>query len=369
MISELAFRQGQRKLSMLKSIKNYLILLISKWEWILLACILLFAFIVRFAGVKRGLPYIWYFDETQLANMAFTILRTGDYNPHFFDWPSLNVYLQAIVASLCYLYAVGHGIMQNLDQLVVRWDWITNNSIFYIWGRTFTVLLSVFTVATTYKICSKCYSTIVAVMASLLLASSVNYIHYSRVIAVDVPTVFFVIITYYLATCIVSGIDKKMYMFAGLLAGLSIAGKYNSWPIVVVLVLAYFFSKERKSTPVIYFYLMMFFVGVGFFLGCPYSVLDLSAFLRAIGGVILHYRSGHPGAEGPPGISQLIYYYHFFCNKNTLGKVFMYFSLLGIGYGFIKNWRYNLLLLCFPVIYMWYMCNLKVNFTRNKLFI
>ncbi|MFN2286438.1 MAG: glycosyl transferase family 39, partial [Anaerolineae bacterium] len=39
------------------------------------------------------LPYLAHTDEPTQYNPAINILKTGDLNPHFFNYPSLTIYL------------------------------------------------------------------------------------------------------------------------------------------------------------------------------------------------------------------------------------------------------------------------------------
>ena len=37
-------------------------------------------------------------DEPEVMERAVRMMKTGDFNPHFFDYPSLYMYVQAVVA-------------------------------------------------------------------------------------------------------------------------------------------------------------------------------------------------------------------------------------------------------------------------------
>ena len=42
-------------------------------------------------------------DEPQIMERVVRMMKTGDFNPHFFDYPSLYIYVQLVVAVLRYL--------------------------------------------------------------------------------------------------------------------------------------------------------------------------------------------------------------------------------------------------------------------------
>jgi len=70
-----------------------------------LTAIMLIAVALRLWGIGFGLPYLYHPDEPGYVAIAQHIVKTGDLNPHFFNYPSLFFYFNA----LAYLpfYAVG----------------------------------------------------------------------------------------------------------------------------------------------------------------------------------------------------------------------------------------------------------------------
>jgi hypothetical protein len=86
-------------------------------EWLLLSLVLCIAYFLRIFGIKLGLPYPWAFDEPFVMHTALRILKTGDYNPHFFNYPSLIIYLHTANAVFCYFYAMGHELLENLNDV------------------------------------------------------------------------------------------------------------------------------------------------------------------------------------------------------------------------------------------------------------
>jgi len=58
-------------------------------ESILIGIILLIALSVRLWGVNYDLPYIYHPDEPGYIAISQNIFKTGDLNPHFFNYPSL----------------------------------------------------------------------------------------------------------------------------------------------------------------------------------------------------------------------------------------------------------------------------------------
>ena len=71
-------------------------------ESILIAVILLIALSVRIWGISYDLPYIYHPDEPWPIRIGHHMLVTGDFNPHFFDWPSLIIYINLLIQAIYY---------------------------------------------------------------------------------------------------------------------------------------------------------------------------------------------------------------------------------------------------------------------------
>src|SRR5690242_10117213 len=72
------------------------------WVAPTLALIVLSALALRAWGVRGGLPYVDHPDEPNPVSYVVRMLRTGDLNPHFFQKPTLYVYLLLGVLSIHY---------------------------------------------------------------------------------------------------------------------------------------------------------------------------------------------------------------------------------------------------------------------------
>jgi len=68
-------------------------------EWLTLCGILAAAAAARLWFLTAGVPHAVGIDEPQVVDRALRILRTGDWNPHLFDYPTLVIYLNGGEAS------------------------------------------------------------------------------------------------------------------------------------------------------------------------------------------------------------------------------------------------------------------------------
>src|SRR5262245_41667238 len=84
-------------------------------ERLVLLSILAVAAAARLWFLTAGVPHAVGIDEPQVVDRALRILRTGDWNPHVFDYPTLVIYLQAAVAILRFLWGALGGEWGSLD--------------------------------------------------------------------------------------------------------------------------------------------------------------------------------------------------------------------------------------------------------------
>ena len=82
-----------------------------------LAVILVVAGLLRFAALGSGIPFNIGVDEPEILSRVVQMMRTGDFNPHFFDYPGLYFYVQLGVAILRFLVGATLGEWSSLDQV------------------------------------------------------------------------------------------------------------------------------------------------------------------------------------------------------------------------------------------------------------
>ena len=91
---------------------------ILKPEKILMITILITAFVIRILNIRYGYPLQTHPDEPVLVNAALNMINTGDLNPHNFQYPSLNIYLQALLFFVLQLPAKLFGVQLFPAQLI-----------------------------------------------------------------------------------------------------------------------------------------------------------------------------------------------------------------------------------------------------------
>jgi len=88
----------------------------NKFVLILLLFIIIFSGYVRLKIINGSLPYIGHTDEPALIKVPLRILKTGDFNPHTFIWPSLPYYITVASFVIGYLDSVSHGEIENIKK-------------------------------------------------------------------------------------------------------------------------------------------------------------------------------------------------------------------------------------------------------------
>ena len=115
-----------------------------------LAAIILSAIGLRFWGIGFGLPNVnCRPDESILVHKALSI-ASGDLNPHFFNYPSFQFYLLALLYGLYFAGGWVVGAFAEVAQFEL--GYFTDPSAFYAIGRSATAVLGVVSVGIVYRL-------------------------------------------------------------------------------------------------------------------------------------------------------------------------------------------------------------------------
>ena len=121
---------------------------------------------------------------------AVSMMKTADFNPHFFDWPSLTIYLHLAVSCATFLLGSMRGLWSNLDQI--------GAADMFLASRAVTAAFGTATVWLTYLV-GRRWGTLEAVVAALVMAVIPNHVRESHYVLADVPTAFLTTLTFLLA--------------------------------------------------------------------------------------------------------------------------------------------------------------------------
>jgi hypothetical protein len=245
--------------------------------------------VLRFWSLDTGIPYAVGVDEPQIMGRAVSMMKTADFNPHFFDWPSLTIYLHLAVSCATFLLGSMRGLWTNLDQI--------GAADMFLASRAVTAAFGTATVWLTYLV-GRRWGTLEAVLAALVMAVIPNHVRESHYVLADVPTAFLTTLTFLLALRAQERSTLLAFAWAGLAAGLAASSKYNGSIAFLFPLLA---AGMTAGTPALRLQrglVALAAAGAGFLVGTPFAVLDMPKFLNdyaRLAALFARERGGEPG--------------------------------------------------------------------------
>lgn len=335
-------------------------------ESIFIGLILLTALLLRLWGVNYDLPYIYHPDEPGYIAISQNIFKTGDLNPHFFNYPSLFFYINAISYIPYYLFGKLTGVFHTPSDIlppislamgVTQAQMPTT----VLLGRVITICFGVGTAGLTYFAGKQITGrTAVGLLASLMVAISPTNVLHSRFITPDTFVTFFATASLLASILVYQQGKTWQYIIAGICVGLTASSKYNGGLIILPLLLAHFLRYGKTAFKQPELYLALLFCGVGFLATTPYAILDSAEFLNDFKFEVQHYSTGHAGMEG----NTLEWYLNYMW-KTGGGLYLLAFS--GVLYGFISRPKETSLLSVFPLVYFAFISRFVVRNDRTFL--
>ncbi len=335
------------------------------WAW-LLAGVVVTALALRLWGSDFGLPYLYHPDEPGYVAIAQNIVKTGDLNPHFFNYPSLFFYLNALAYVPYYLVGRMTGRFASVTDIagptmLIGGSGITTQPETFLLGRGLSILSATASVFLVFVIGRRLSGrALPGLLAALLLAVSATHVANSRYIAPDVYLVFFLLLALWGALQVYDHGRRRDYILAGAAVGLVAATKYNGAIMLAVVILAHGLRTGRTG-----FFDRRLFTAVAasalaFLVATPYALLDSETFLTGLRTEAQHYSTGHVGSEG----NALAWYASFLWTTEGLTIVL---ALLALGYAVYRRDRRLLLLAAFPVIYFVFISTFVVRNDRTAM--
>lgn len=146
---------------------------------------------------------------------------SGDLNPHFFNYPTLPLYL---VSAVYYLYFL-LGSSEPLTHFVAYRYFVDSGDLLAI-ARGLNSLLAVGTVLACIQLGRRLYSPAAGLVAGLFLAVMPLHVRFSHLASTDVPATLLACLAMLWAVRIVQEGRGSDYLLAGLWVGLAGASKY-----------------------------------------------------------------------------------------------------------------------------------------------
>lgn len=274
-----------------------------------LPLILVVAIALRLPGLGWGLPHLYHPDEPTHVGIVLNILKTGDYNPHWFKYPSFRVYVSVPVAIAYFLWGVSQGKYTsvkdlNPGQIIMTGVGTTDAPGMYYSLRLLVLLFGILGVAFAYHWARKHLNERVALWTALCLAVSPVGVLVSHWYRPDTILMLFSGAAVFAAVQLHRRDHIREYIICGVCIGLASSVKYNAAALQFIPVLLAHFAARRRLLDVRLGLTLGIALAV-FLVITPYALLDLPAFLDGFAFEINHYYvRGHPGADvlsGPLG--------------------------------------------------------------------
>jgi 4-amino-4-deoxy-L-arabinose transferase-like glycosyltransferase len=257
--------------------------------------------VVRLWDLAANLPVMHHPDEP--ANLTvIEHIAHGDPNPHFFNYPSLFLYLQSAVsldgpllgwlipgdrAVLPVANAMGSAFAPSVYTVLVH--------------RALSVACGVALVGVVWAIARKTVAgTVGPAVAAGLVALSPDLIEHSRYVTPDIVATLVIALGVLAALHVFESGSARSYLLAGAAVGLATSAKYNAALVAVAVVAAFLvrFLQTREWRSLGHLVLSGVAALVAFLLTTPYALLDRAAFLAGVEFERAHYATGHAGMDG-----------------------------------------------------------------------
>jgi len=343
--------------------------LVSKWRPIPFILIVLLALFLRLWRLDYGqeLPYLAHTDEPTQYNPAINMIKTGDLNPHFFNYPSLTIYIDAAVMYVGYWVGRLFGAfksMANLQpirtaQMAVG---VVGTPQMLLLGRATTAVIGTLTIIPVYLLTrSLAERRWVPLASAAMLALSTAHIRFSHYMTVDAIATFFAVSSVAACTLALTKTRKWLLWLAAISGGLAASSKYNyavlALPVALVTLVdpsLWVDDKiKRLWTSGLLFCLT-------FLLASPFVLLDYAEASRDIAHEMRHYATGHLGHTG----NSFLWYLEYLWKENPFAL------LLGVPGLVAAAWRRRRAAIPFVVAAVTYYVLIGrqvVHFDRNAL--
>ena len=331
----------------------------DRWCAVLLALVIVAGAILRFVGLRFGFPHpIARPDEEVIVDTALAVLR--DPNPHFFDWPSLFIYVTAgAYAALFAVERAAGGAIRHAAVAKAAFE-----PALHLVPRALSAASGVLTIAALFGAAREVFSRRVAIVAAALLAVAFLHVRDSHFGVTDVPATFMTVCAFWAGLrCATRGATDARVAIAGVLCGLATSTKYNAALVLLPVMAAVVQPPAPRSTRSIAsdaraLALLLVCAACGFLAGTPYALLDHQTFLDRVATVRSHLAGGHVlMTRGWP-------YHARFTLRYGLGIPLMAAACAGAVWLIVERPRAAVLVLVFPITYYVYLGSGQTVFVR-----
>lgn len=204
-------------------------------ESLLLCLILLLALWIRLYGIDFGLPHPKCRPDEDYILLHSLRFFTGDLNPHFFNYPSLYLYL-------LFLLYFAYGILRLIMGASSDEIWIeiaTNPTNFFLISRMLSAMFGVITVGIIFIICRGWFGKNTAFIASFFMSICYLHVRDSHFGTVDIAMTCFIMCAILFLIKSYHHQNLRNATIAGIFTGLATSTKYAG----IILIIPMFFCQ------------------------------------------------------------------------------------------------------------------------------
>jgi hypothetical protein len=306
-----------------------------------LGAIVLVGVILRVWGLWFGLPHAQARpDEVEAVSYALKIAQ-GDLNPHFFNWPSLHLYILAFLfrASIIVRGLPGPGGATPTFETLVPL------------GRAYVAVAGVLTIPVLFLLARRAAGPLAAIGAAALLAVAPLHVRDSHFATTDVTMTLLVTASLWLIVEAHVRLERALpapgapghgrgvlvMAAAGFVGGLAVGTKYSAAAILAAaavspLVLAMATRSWRRATTWTPFLAFLASGAAGFVTATPYALLDFATFRTDLLFEFAHLSGGHGAHLGRGWVRHLV-----FSLPHGLGPAAFVAACIGIAVALVRG--------------------------------
>ena len=252
-------------------------------RWFALAAVVV-AFVLRWPIASTDVEHYPGPDEGEVVENVLEMLRMGDFDHRHPGYPGLHFYLQMLPAQ-AHLAVTGKTIPE------------LPRSGFYLGARRLTLIAGVLAAAVVFWIGRQSLSYWSAALATSLVALSPLAFRESAVVNPDLMLMLFVVVSSGLSLRLLESRSWLSYALVGVSVGLASAVKYTGVFTLVPFLLAWLFgSSPRRDTSKWVWGLVL--SGIAFVVTSPYTLLNVSQFVRGVSMHVGYYQAAQLNASG-----------------------------------------------------------------------
>ncbi len=246
------------------------------------SAVVVFAFALRWPIASHDVEHYAGPDEGEVVENVLEMLRMGDFDHRHPGYPGLHFYLQMLPAQ-AHLAAASKTIPE------------LPRSGFYLGARRLTLMAGVLAAGVVFWIGCQWLSSFSAALATSLVALSPLAFRESGVVNPDLMLMLFVVVSLGLSLRLLESRSWLSYGLAGVSVGLASAVKYTGVFALVPFLLAWLFgSSPRRDTSK--WILGLVLSGIAFVVTSPYTLLNVSAFVRGVSMHMGYYQAAQLNA-------------------------------------------------------------------------